>query len=263
MTTPKTKIFVGHLPDGCRNEDLQQLFSKYGTVTECDVINKYGFVHMSSPEEADKAIQSLNNYNLMGSNISVEPSKSKLHPQPGAPGRAKGSLASGKGRGGGMSPRNGFGGARDGYGTPFPNGIRRYETTAFGGSMADSYYDRPFGFGRDRMRPYPPPYERSIANMVSPREEYARRTMSMAMQPPPGPSDPYGRPYSTVAREDLYERRAPTERPDYLPYSRRTPPPPPGTSMTLARSYWMDDLGAAGDFNSRAPPPAATRRTYY
>ncbi|GFX79986.1 RRM domain-containing protein [Trichonephila clavipes] len=72
MSTPKTKIFVGHLPDLCTDDDLRALFEKYGVVTECDVINKYGFVHMATPEQANEAVKHLNNYNLMGSTISVE-----------------------------------------------------------------------------------------------------------------------------------------------------------------------------------------------
>ncbi|KAL3249316.1 hypothetical protein MRX96_056078 [Rhipicephalus microplus] len=87
---PKTKLFVGHLPDGLHTEELSELFSKYGTVAERDVINKYGFVHMSTEEEAKEALKNLNNYNFMGSTLSVERSTSKFHQEPGAPGRAKG-----------------------------------------------------------------------------------------------------------------------------------------------------------------------------
>lgn len=83
----------------------------------------------------------------------------------------------------------------------------------------DSFYDRPFGFGRDRMRPYPPPYERRSPNMPPMRDDYARRPM-----PPMAGGDPYSRPLPPMSmREDLYERRPMTERSDYL-YSRRSPP---------------------------------------
>ncbi|GFS57542.1 RRM domain-containing protein, partial [Nephila pilipes] len=92
MAAPRTKLFVGHLPDGCSNQDLQNLFEKYGSVKECDVINKYGFVHMGTSEEAEDAIKALNNFNFRGSSLSVEHSKSKMHPEPGAPGRARSSI---------------------------------------------------------------------------------------------------------------------------------------------------------------------------
>ncbi|KAL1443306.1 hypothetical protein MTO96_030324 [Rhipicephalus appendiculatus] len=87
---PRTKLFVGHLPDGLRTEQLSELFSKYGTMTECDVINKYGFVHMATEEQEEQTLKNLNNYNFMGSTLSVERSTSKFHQEPGAPGRAKG-----------------------------------------------------------------------------------------------------------------------------------------------------------------------------
>lgn len=246
MAAPKTKIFVGHLPDGCSDNDLRALFEKYGEVTECDVINKYGFVHMSTPEQADEAVKNLNNYNLMGSSISVEPSKSKLHPEPGAPGRANKQTVMSR-RGGGP-PRNGFGPpGRGGYGGGYQNGFRRFDGPPMGGPGGDSFYDRPFGFGRDRMRPYPPPYERRSPNMPPLRDDFPRRPM------PPMPSgDPYGRPIPPIGvRDDLYERRPMPERNEYL-YSRRSPP-----STSLRSPYWYD---SSADSSSRAPPPNATTR---
>lgn len=245
MSAPKTKIFVGHLPDGCTDEDLRTLFSKYGEVTECDVINKYGFVHMSTAEQADEAVKNLNNYNLMGSSISVEPSKSKLHPEPGAPGRANKQTVMNR-RGGGPQ-RNGYGPpSRGGFGGDFYNGYRHFDRPPMGG---DSFYDRPFGFGRDRMRPYPPPYERR-SPMPPLRDDYARRPL-----PPMGAADPYSRPLPPMSmREDLYERRPMTERSDYL-YSRRSPP-----TSSMRTPYWYDSVANG---TSRAPPPSATRRPSY
>lgn len=81
--------------------------------------------------------------------------------------------------------------------------------------MGGDFYDRPYGFGRERMRPYPPPYERH-SPMLPMRDDYARRPM--------GGSNPYLRPLSLSMRDDLYERRPMGERSDYL-YSRRSPPP--------------------------------------
>lgn len=40
----RTKIFVGRLPEGCSSKDLEDLFGKYGTVSECDVVGRFGFV---------------------------------------------------------------------------------------------------------------------------------------------------------------------------------------------------------------------------
>lgn len=199
MAPPRTKLFVGHLPDGIRTEELQELFAKYGTVTECDVINKYGFVHMSTEEEAEEALKNLNSYSFMGSTLSVERSTSKFHQEPGAPGRAKGGPSRPPYGGGGMQ-RNGY------DGRPSAGGYYN------GGPYADyrrggDFYDRaPYRAMVDRPRPYPAPYERRD-------DPYAPR------RPPPGGPPSMG--------PDMYERRP---APAYDLYSRRSPPPASGYS---------------------------------
>ncbi|CAL1268716.1 unnamed protein product [Larinioides sclopetarius] len=251
MAAPRTKLFVGHLPDGCTNEDLLSLFEKYGTVKECDVINKYGFVHMSTPEEAEDAIKALNNYNFRGSSLSVEKSKSKLHPEPGAPGRAKGGLSRGV-RGGGYGGRGGY---PRGGGGGYSNGYNRYDGPPFGGrDRVDDFYPDRYGGSSmsSRMRPYSMPYERP--SMAMPRDDYGYRSSPYSMPT----RDPYARP-SALPPRDLYERRA-TAYPstsDYL-YSRRSPPPPQMPSS--GRSYWYGD---SFDDPSRGAPPTATRRPYF
>lgn len=42
--TPTTKIFVGNLAENIKASQVRTLFSKYGTVVECDVVRNYGFV---------------------------------------------------------------------------------------------------------------------------------------------------------------------------------------------------------------------------
>jgi RNA recognition motif-containing protein len=39
-----TKLFVGGLPLGCSQSELQSLFAKYGKVIECDIVRDYAFV---------------------------------------------------------------------------------------------------------------------------------------------------------------------------------------------------------------------------
>lgn len=73
----KTKIFVGRLPENCRNDELRQLFLRFGEVTECDVMNRYGFVHMAREEDAAAAIKALHNSNFKGATINVEQSTGK------------------------------------------------------------------------------------------------------------------------------------------------------------------------------------------
>ncbi len=53
------------------HKDLENAFSKYGTVTEAVVVEKYGFVHMTNREDARIAISRLNKMNLNGCIIEV------------------------------------------------------------------------------------------------------------------------------------------------------------------------------------------------
>lgn len=39
-----SKVFVGRLPAGTKENQLKELFSTYGEVTHCDIVGKYGFV---------------------------------------------------------------------------------------------------------------------------------------------------------------------------------------------------------------------------
>lgn len=262
MASPRTKLFVGHLPDGCSNQDLQSLFEKYGTVKECDVINKYGFVHMSTPEEAEDAIKALNNCEFQGSSLSVEHSKSKLHPEPGAPGRAKGVMF----RGGRMGYSGPGGYMRGGY----SNGYPRYDGPLFGNREREEFFDDRYGGGSisSRMRPYPMPYDRPSMGLS--RDEYGYRSSPYSV-----PSrDPYARS-SVLSPRDLYERRSSMYPPtsDYL-YSRRSPPQIPSSSRSYCYGNSFEDpappiqshMPPSSDWayqSSRVPPPAVSRRHYY
>ncbi|XP_067865699.1 RNA-binding protein 4B-like isoform X1 [Heterodontus francisci] len=79
------KIFVGNLPRPATVDEIRALFEKYGSVSECDLIKNYGFVHMKDRDAAKEAIEKLHHYKLHGVSINVEASKSvsksstKLH----------------------------------------------------------------------------------------------------------------------------------------------------------------------------------------
>jgi len=75
-----TKLFVGNIPYATTDEDLRELFGRSGAkVTSVRVITDfdtgrskgYAFVEMATPEEAEKAIQELNSFNLNGRGIVV------------------------------------------------------------------------------------------------------------------------------------------------------------------------------------------------
>ncbi|UXI16714.1 hypothetical protein NH340_JMT02657 [Sarcoptes scabiei] len=71
-----SKLFVGRLPSGTVESSLKELFSKYGEVTHCDIVGKYGFIHMKNKDEADEAMKNLNNFKFNGSEITVQLSTS-------------------------------------------------------------------------------------------------------------------------------------------------------------------------------------------
>lgn len=73
------KLFVGNLSFQTTENDLQDAFAAYGTVTEANLMmdrmtnrpRGFGFVTMSSPEEAQSAIAGLNGRDLGGRAITV------------------------------------------------------------------------------------------------------------------------------------------------------------------------------------------------
>jgi len=104
------KIYVGNLSYKMSEEDLKEVFAKIGEVQSAKIITDaatgrskgFGFVEMTSDEDADKAISSLNGTNLMDRTITV----SEARPQ-----REKGSFAGGAG---GRDKRKGFDSSRGG-----------------------------------------------------------------------------------------------------------------------------------------------------
>ncbi|XP_063801223.1 RNA-binding protein 4B-like isoform X2 [Pseudophryne corroboree] len=71
------KLFVGNIPTEATQIELKSLFEQFGTVTECDIITNYGFVHMEDKKSADEAVNNLNHYKLHGVSINVEHSRGK------------------------------------------------------------------------------------------------------------------------------------------------------------------------------------------
>jgi RNA recognition motif-containing protein len=77
------KLYVGGLPYSVSDGQLSELFSPHGTVDSARVITDrmtgrskgFGFVEMSSQEEAESAIQSLNGTDLEGRSITVNEAK--------------------------------------------------------------------------------------------------------------------------------------------------------------------------------------------
>ena len=78
-----SKLYVGGLPYSVTEGRLQELFSAHGTVESASVISDkftgqsrgFGFVEMSSNNEAQSAIQSLNGTQFEGRSLTVNEAK--------------------------------------------------------------------------------------------------------------------------------------------------------------------------------------------
>jgi len=73
------KLFVGNLPFSTTSQQLTDLFSRIGTCESASVITDratgqsrgFGFVEMSSAEEAERAIEELNGHDIGGRKLTV------------------------------------------------------------------------------------------------------------------------------------------------------------------------------------------------
>jgi len=100
-----SKLFVGNLSFNITENDLQDAFAAHGTVTEANLMmdrmtnrpRGFGFVTMSTPEEAQKAIAAMNGKELDGRALTVNIAKPREERTGGGGGRGYG----GGGYGGG------------------------------------------------------------------------------------------------------------------------------------------------------------------
>lgn len=82
-STPTTKIFVGNLTDKTRAPEVRELFQKFGTVVECDIVRNYGFVHLDAAGDVNEAIKELNGLSVDGQPMKVQLSTSRVRQRPG------------------------------------------------------------------------------------------------------------------------------------------------------------------------------------
>lgn len=102
-------IYVSNLSFHTTDEDLKDMFGKFGAVTSAKIImdkvsgrsRGFGFVEMSSEDEGKEAMESLNNKEIEGRPINVSIAKEKEERGGGGGGYRGG------GNSGGYSPRGG------------------------------------------------------------------------------------------------------------------------------------------------------------
>jgi cold-inducible RNA-binding protein len=109
------KLYVGNLPYSFRDDDMQQAFAQFGTVTSARVMMErdtgrskgFGFVEMASEAEAQAAIRGMHGQQIGGRGLVVNEAR-PMEPRSGGGG---GGGYGGGGGGGGY----GGGGGRGGY----------------------------------------------------------------------------------------------------------------------------------------------------
>ena len=105
-----TRLYVGNLPYAVTELDLRDLFGGIGTVTDAKIVTDretgrprgFGFVEMSTEDEARKAIEEINGRDVQGRQVAVKEAEDR-----------RGGGGGGGGRGGGGG---GYGGGGGGYG---------------------------------------------------------------------------------------------------------------------------------------------------
>jgi cold-inducible RNA-binding protein len=116
------KIYVGNLPFTATSENLNELFSKFGQVDSAKIVmdrdtgrsKGFGFVEMSSGDEASTAIEKLNGSDMGGRSLVVNEARPMEPRTGGFGGGAGGGAGRGGDRGGDRGGRGGFGGGRGG-----------------------------------------------------------------------------------------------------------------------------------------------------
>ncbi|MGH6626927.1 MAG: RNA recognition motif domain-containing protein [Burkholderiaceae bacterium] len=112
------KLYVGNLPYSFRDDDLQQSFSQFGSVSSAKVMMErdtgrskgFGFVEMGSDAEAQAAIKGMNGQSFGGRDLVVN----EARPMESRPPRSGGGFGGG-GYGGGGRSGGGYGGGRNSY----------------------------------------------------------------------------------------------------------------------------------------------------
>ena len=121
-TTMTVKLFIGNLSFKATEQNLTELFEQAGEVISTRIVTDrdtgrsrgFGFVEMSSKEEADRAIQMFNGADVAGRPIAVNEARPK---EEGAGGGSRGGYGGGGGgRGGGGGYGGGGGGGYGGGG---------------------------------------------------------------------------------------------------------------------------------------------------
>ncbi|XP_072260918.1 cold-inducible RNA-binding protein B-like [Pyxicephalus adspersus] len=153
MSSDDGKLFIGGLSFDTNEQNLEEVFCKYGHISEVVVVKDretnrsrgFGFVTFENPDDAKDAMEAMNGKSVDGRQIRVDqagkPSSGRRGGYRGGSsgGRGGGFFRGGRGRGGGD---RGYGSSRfDNRSGGYGGGSRDY----YGGGRSQSYGDRSGG----------------------------------------------------------------------------------------------------------------------
>lgn len=100
-----SKLFVGNLDFKVTENELQDAFAEFGTVVEANLMmdratgrpRGFGFVTMSSPDEAQAAVAGLNGRELGGRKLTVNEARPREDRPPGGDRGGRGGYGGGGG----------------------------------------------------------------------------------------------------------------------------------------------------------------------
>lgn len=115
-----TRVYIGGLPYGAREKDLERFFKGYGRIRDVLIKNGYGFVEFEDYRDADDAVYELNGKELLGERVSVEKARGAPRGSDLWRGRSGGSMSSNPSYGGSSRSSR-----RPSYGMDRP-GVERY-----------------------------------------------------------------------------------------------------------------------------------------
>lgn len=163
-----SKLFIGGLAWHTEEGTLRQKFEEFGPVEEAVVVKDrdtgrsrgFGFVRYSNEDDAQKAIQAMNNIEFDGRTIRVD--KASDSGPRGGGGGGRGGGGYGRGGYGGQQQMGGYGGApQQPYGVPQQGYGQPYGGRGGYGAPAPAPYGAPAqqGWQQQQANPYAAPYD--------------------------------------------------------------------------------------------------------
>jgi len=159
---PESKVFVGSLSFDAKDEDLRDVFEKYGDIKEIFIPTNretgkprgFGFVEYHTQEDAQAAIDGANGTEILGRAININMAQPRG--ERGSGGGGGGGYRSGGGGGGYRSGGGGggYGGGRGGGGGGYGGGQGGYGggQGGYGGGGGRSYGSGGGGYGGGQQR---------------------------------------------------------------------------------------------------------------